>query len=157
MLGVVWKSALVFLGCLVAADVGGVIVVTVIDILPLRFASAALGYAIWFVIGVFCGLYAYNFAGAWASPKGDGDWSGRPGARLIGTGVLIVSALIIVGVAGLAYALFWSKGVAGEDYVPDSAPHSIVFLAAVLGAAVMGRFFLMPRAPETKQPDPVVD
>jgi hypothetical protein len=157
MLGVVWKSVLVFAGCLVAADVGGVIVVTVIDILPLRFASAALAYAIWFVIGVFCGLYAYNVAGAWASPKGEGDWSGRLGARLIGAGVLIVGALVVAGVAWLAYALFWSKGVAGEDYVPDSAPHSIVFLVAVLGAAVMARFFLMPSAPEQKQPDPVVD
>src|SRR5580658_7538354 len=128
MLGVVWKSVLVFVGCLVAADIGGVIIVTVIDILPLRFASAALSYAIWFVVGVFCGLYAYNFAGAWASPKGGGDWSGRPGARLIGTGVLIVGALVVAAVAWLGYAMFWSKGVAGDDYVPDSAPHSIVFL-----------------------------
>ncbi len=157
MLGVVWKSVLVFALCLVAADIGGVIVVTVIDILPLKFASAALAYAIWLVIGVFCGLYAYNFAGAWASPKGDGDWSGRPGALRIGTGVLIVGALVVAAVAWLGYALFWSKGVAGEDYVPDSAPHSIVFLVAVLVAAVMGRFVLMPTAPETKQPDAIVD
>jgi hypothetical protein len=28
--------------------------------------------------------------------------------------------------------------------VPDSAPHSIVFLVAVLGAMVVGRFALMP-------------
>ena len=157
MLGVVWKTVLVFVGALVAADIGGVIVVTVIDILPLRFASAALDYAIWFVIGVFCGLYAYNFAGAWAAPKGEGDWSGRPGARRIGTGVLIVGALVVASVAWLAYAMFWSKGVAGEDYVPDSAPHSIVFLIAVLGAAVMARFFLMPGAPQAKQPDAIVD
>src|ERR1700723_816034 len=150
MLGVVWKSVLVFVGCLVAADIGGGIIVTVVDILPLRFASAALSYAIWFVIGVFCGLYAYNFAGAWASPKGDGDWSGRPGARGTGTGVRIGGALVAAGVAWFAYAMFWSKGVAGEDYVPDSAPHSVVFLVAVLGAAVMGRFFLMPGAPETR-------
>src|SRR5580704_19240752 len=138
MLGLVVKTVLVFVALLVAADIGGVIIVTVIDILPLRFASAALAYAIWFVIGVFCGLYAYNFAGAWASPKGEGDWSGRPGARRIGTGVVIVGTLVVAGVAWLAFALFWSRGVAGEDYVPDSAPHSIVFLVAVLGAAVMG-------------------
>jgi H+/Cl- antiporter ClcA len=155
MLGIVWKSVLVFAGCLVAADIGGVIVVTVVDILPLRFASAALGYAIWFVIGVFCGLYAYNFAAAWASPKGEGDWSERPGARRIGTGVLIVGALVVAAAVWLGYALFWSQAVAGDDYVPDSAPHSIVFLVAVLGAAVMARFFLMPSEPAAKQPDVV--
>ena len=76
MLGLVVKTVLVFVGLLIAADIGGVIVVTVIDILPLKFASAALSYAIWFVGGVFCGLYAYNIAGAWAAPKtGEGDWS----------------------------------------------------------------------------------
>jgi hypothetical protein len=58
-------------------------------------------------------------------------------------------------VAWLAFALLWSRGGAGDDYVPDSAPHSIVFLAAVLGAAVMARFFLMPSEPAAKQPDVV--
>ena len=160
MLGLVLKTVLVFVGCLLAADIGGVIVVTVIDILPLRFASAALAYAVWLVIGVFCGLYAYDFAGAWASPKGgEGDWSGRPGARRIGTDVLIVGALVFAGVAGLADAIFWSRGVAGEDYVPDSAPHSIVFFVAVFGAAAMGRLFLVPSEPQPqqKQPDPIVE
>ena len=155
MLGVVWKSVLVFAVGLVAADIGGAIVVTIIDILPLKFASAALGYAIWLVIGAFCGLFAYNIAGAWASPKGDGDWTGRPGAGRIGLGVLIIGALVVAAVAWLAYAMVWSQGVAGEDYVPDSAPHSIVFLVAVLGAAVMARFFLMPGETQPKQPDVV--
>src|SRR5580704_3690103 len=154
MLGLVVKTVLVFVALLVAADIGGVIVVTVIDILPLKFASAALSYAIWFVGGVFCGLYAYNLAGTWAAPKtAEGDWSARPGARRTGTGVLIVGALVVVGLACLFYATLWSRGVAGEDYVPDSAPHSIVFLVAVLGAAIMGRFYLMPGEPQAKPPD----
>ncbi len=158
MPGLVLKTALVFLGCLLAADIVGVIVVALIDILPLRFASAALAYAIWFVIGVFCGLYAYGIAGAWASPKGaGGDWSARPRARRLGTGVLIVGAAVVASTAWLADAVFWSRGVAGEDYVPDSAPHSIVFFVAVLGAAAMARFFLTPSEPQQKQSDPIVD
>ncbi len=156
MPGLVVKTVLVFVGLLIAADIGGVIVVTVIDILPLKFASAALSYAIWFVGGAFCGLYAYNVAGAWAAPKtGEGDWSTRPGARRTGTGVLVIGALVVVGLACLFYATLWSRGVAGEDYVPDSAPHSIVFLVAVLGAAIMGRFYLMPGEAQAKQPDVV--
>ena len=156
MLGLALKTVLVFVGLLIAADIAGAIVVTVIDILPLRFASAALGYAIWFVGGVFCGLYAYNIAGAWAAPKaGEGDWSTRPGAGRTGTGVLVIGALVVAAAAGLFYITLWSRGVAGEDYVPDSAPHSIVFLLAVLGAAIMARFYLMPGEPQTKPPDSI--
>jgi hypothetical protein len=155
MLGFALKTVLVFVGLLIAADIAGAIVVTVIDILPLRFASAALSYAIWFVGGVFCGLFAYNIAGAWAAPTGEGDWSARPGARRTGTGVLVIGALVVVAAALLFYAALWSRGVAGEDYVPDSAPHSIVFLVAVLGAAIMGRFYLMPGEPQTKPPGPI--
>jgi hypothetical protein len=145
--GLILKTALVALGCLVAADIAGAIAVTIIDILPLRFASAALAYAIWLVFGGFCGLFAYNFAGAWSSPKADAgaaDWSSRPGASRIGTGVLITSFVVIAGLAALFYAISWRHGPAGGDYVPDSAPHSIVFLLAVLGAMAAGRFLLMP-------------
>ena len=146
MLGQIAKTVVVVLGCLVAADIVGAIACTIFDILPFRFVSAGLAYAIWFVAGVFCGLFAYNFAGAWSSPKaeaGSGDWSTRQGAERIGTGILIISLVIVGALAWLFYTLYWSRGVAGDDYVPDSAPHSIVFLVAVLGAMAVGRFALM--------------
>ncbi|HXQ16526.1 MAG TPA: hypothetical protein VN814_18070 [Caulobacteraceae bacterium] len=150
-MSVIWKTALVVLGCLVAADIAGAIAVTIFDILPLRFVSAGLAYAIWLVFGVFCGLFAYNIAGDWASPKAEAgapDWSARPGARRIGTGIVITSLVVIAGLAALFYAIYWSQGVAGDDYVPDSEPHSIVFFVAVLGAMAAGRFALMP-TPDT--------
>ncbi|HLY80179.1 MAG TPA: hypothetical protein VKQ70_12430, partial [Caulobacteraceae bacterium] len=80
MLSLIAKAAVVVLVCLVLTDIAGAIACTILDILPLKYASPALAYAIWFVFGVFCGLIAYNIAGDWSSPKGDGDWTVRPGA-----------------------------------------------------------------------------
>jgi hypothetical protein len=146
-MGVIWKTLVVTLVCLVAADIAGAIAVTVFDILPLRFASAAVAYAIWLVLGVFCGFIAYNIAGDWASPKAEAgapDWSARPGAGGIGTGILVTSLVVIAAVAACFDALYWRQGVAGDDYVPDSAPHSIVFFIAVAAAITAARFMLMP-------------
>jgi len=42
---------------LVVCDVVGVTVDFLSDVLPLRGVSAALPYAVWFVLGVFCGLF----------------------------------------------------------------------------------------------------
>lgn len=147
MPGLILKTVLVALGCLAAADIAGVLACTLFDVLPLRAASPALAYVIWFVFGAFCGLFAYNWAGAWSSPKGGtGDWSARPGAGWIGTRVLVTGAIVVAALAGLFYATIWRGG--GGDYVPDSEPHSLVFLVAVLGAMAVARFALMP-TPET--------
>jgi len=145
MLGLIPKTVVVVLDCLVAADIVGAIACTIFDILPFKFVSAGLAYAIWLVAGVFCGLFAYNIAGAWSSPKpeGSGDRSTVQGAERIGTGILIIGVVIVGALAWLFYTLYWSRGVAGDDYVPDSAPHSIVFFVAVLGAMAVGRFALM--------------
>ena len=158
MLGLILKTVVVVLGCLVAADIAGAIACTVLDILPLRGASPAVAYAIWLVFGVFCGLIAYNIAGDWSSPKGEGDWTVRPSAGRIGAGVLVVSVLVVGALAALFYRIYWSQGVAGEYYVPDSEPHSLVFIVAVLGAMVAGRFVLMPKpdAPASG-PRPLID
>lgn len=158
MLGLILKTIVVVLVCLVLADIAGALACTLFDILPLRFASPAVAYAIWLVFGVFCGLLAYNIAGDWASPKGEGDWTVRRGAGRIGAGVLAVSVVIVAGLAWFFYRIYWSRGVDGEYYVPDSEPHSIVFIVAVLGAMVAGRFVLMPKpdAPASG-PRPLVD
>jgi hypothetical protein len=144
MLSLILKTVAVALGCLVVADIAGVVACTIVDILPLVGNSAAFSYAVWLVFGVFCGLFIYNFAGAWASPKGEaGDWSARPGSSRMGTVILITGVVIVAVLGGLFYALLWSQGVAGEDYVPDDEPRSIVFLLSVLGGMAVGRFMLM--------------
>ena len=158
MLGLILKTVVVVLVCLVAADIGGAIACTLLDILPLRGASPAVAYAIWLVFGVFCGLIAYNIAGDWSSPKGEGDWTVRPGAGRIGAGVIAVSLFVVAALAWLFYVIYWSRGVDGEYYVPDSEPHSIVFFVAVLGAMAAGRFVLMPKPDSPASgPRPLVD
>lgn len=147
MPGLMLKTVLVALGCLVAADIAGALACTLFDVLPLRAASPALAYVIWLVFGAFCGLFTYNWAGAWSSPKGQGDWSARPGARRIGAGVLMAGAVVIASLACLFYVAYWRGGAAGGYYVPDSEPHSLVFLAAAVGAMAAGRFWLMPTPP----------
>lgn len=141
------KVALILLLFLAVADVMGVVVCTLIDVAPLRHKSSLLPYAIWLVLGIFAGLFAYNAAGAWASPKaeaaagaGDVDWSARPGARRI----VAASALILAALAVLFWKLYWSRNVAGEYFVPDSAPHSILFFLAVFGGMLVARAALMP-------------
>ena len=149
-MSLILKTVLVTIGCLVAADAVGALACTVFDILDLRSNSPALFYAIWLVLGVFCGLLAYGFAGSWSSPKAQtGDWSSMPGASRIGTGVIITSLFVIAGLAWLFYTIYWSRGVAGDDYVPDSEPHSLVFFASVLGGMAVGRFMLMSDSGKT--------
>jgi hypothetical protein len=144
MPSLILKTLFAVLGCLVAADIVGALACTLFDILDLRSNSPALSYAIWLVAGAFCGLIAYNIAGAWSSPKGRwGDWNSAPGSKRTGTVILIVSALVVVALAAAFYALYWSRGVAGDDYVPDSEPHSLVFFGAVLAGVAVGRFMLM--------------
>lgn len=149
MVGVALKTVLVLLFCLVAADIAGVLVGSVIDVLPLKGKSAALFYVIWFVVGAFCGLFAFNMAGAWSSPSATkDDWSSLPGSRRTGNVVLLVSAVLLAGLTWFFHLIYWSQGVGGEYYVPDSAAHSITFVAAVLGAMILARFALMPAVKE---------
>ena len=148
MLTLIPKTVVVLLVCLVAADIVGAISCTLFDVLLFRGDSPALPYAIWLVLGIFCGLIAFNAAGAWSSRgvvTGKEDWTAMPGAAGIGTAVLSTSVAVIVGLSGLFYWLIWSRDVEGEYYVPDSEPHSIVFFVCVLAAIAGCRFMLTPK------------
>ena len=145
------KVVVILLGFLVVADVIGVVVCTLIDVAPLRHKSSVLPYAIWLVLGTFTGMFAYSAAGAWASAKAEGaaatadpDWSARSGARRIGSQIVAASALILAALAALFWKLYWSRNVAGEYFVPDSAPHSILFFLSVFGGMLVARTALMP-------------
>lgn len=144
------KAALVLAGWLVVADVAGVIACTVLDILPLRGVSTALFYVVWLVLGIFCGLLAYNSAGAWATPPGPApdaaDWSGRPGARTAGTIVLVAGVALVAALVAALHAWYWVPDIAGDYYVPDSRTHTIVFAVAVALGLVAGRFMMPGRS-----------
>lgn len=144
--GTAWRTAAVLLGLLAVTIVIGVVVCTVFDIAPLRARSAVLPYAIWLVLGIFCGLFVYNGAGGWVlEAPGEGtDWTGNPAARQTGRVIVGISGAIIGALAFGAYTVFWSQGVNGEFFVPDSAPHSIVFFSAVFAAIAGTHHLLMP-------------
>jgi hypothetical protein len=144
--GVIVKSLVAVIGCLILGDIAGVIVLTVIEVIGLAFNSAALAYAVWFVVGAFAGLFSYNLAGAWcAGPTGNGkDWTGLPTAGPTGSIVMLTQIALVLGLGCLFYLTIWSHRVAGEYYVPDSMTHSLTYVAAVLGAIVLARFVLMP-------------
>jgi hypothetical protein len=144
MIGTFLKTAIVFLVCLALGDVVGVVACTIFDIAPIRGYSAALPYAIWFVLGVFTGFFAFGAAGIWASPAGDEKWMEQPYAVSLGTRIFL-SALVVSVVIGFAFwRLSWSRGVVGEYYVPDSGPHTITYLVGALGAIWVGRLVLKP-------------
>lgn len=146
-----FKSSVALVVWLVLTDIAGVVLLTVIDVLPLRFKSAALAYVVWLVFGVFCGLFAFNTGGRWALPldyddNGANDWTGQPGAAWVGNVNVAVSVLVLAGLSVLFHRLYWSKGVAGEYYVPDSQWHTVVFFVSVLAGIFLARWTLMPKA-----------
>jgi hypothetical protein len=139
MIATVVKAVIAFLVCLVVADVIGVVVCVVIDVAPLRHGSAILPYAIWLVLGAFAGFVAFGFAGAWASASGNEKWVDEPGAPRIGNTILLSSLIVVLVLCGLFYSLYWSRGVVGEYFVPDSLPHTLTYLLAAFVAMLAAR------------------
>lgn len=139
MLQTFLKTAAVLVGYLIAADVIGVVACVIFDVAPLRYDSGGLPYAIWFVLGVFTGFLVLGTAGALASAGGDESWMDRPGSKTTANRVLASSLLILLVLCCFFYRIYWSQGVAGEYFVPDSAPHTITFVISIMGAMLIGR------------------
>ena len=87
----------------VVFDVIGVVVSFVLDVLPLLGKSILAFYALWFVLGVFCGLLAYNLAGALITPDAGGDWTSRAGASRTGRLVTATSLTLMLVIVIASY------------------------------------------------------
>jgi hypothetical protein len=142
ILATIWKSAVALIACLAAIDVIGVLACMWFDIKPFGGNSAALPYAIWFVGGVFAGLFAMSWAGSWIGGEG---WTERPEAPGIAARVLLVCAAILVGLALFFWRIYWSQRVVGEYFVPDSMPHSLTYFVSALAALLAAPFVLKPK------------
>lgn len=143
------KTLVVLVAWLVALDIVGVIACMIFDVVPLRGSSGALPYAIWFVLGAFAGFLAFATAGGWAAEAGEQDWMERPGGMAVGNRVLLSSLVILLGLAALFWRLYWSRGVAGEYFVPDSMPHSLTYFLSALAVFVAAPFILKPKPAST--------
>ncbi|PQM29376.1 hypothetical protein CVO77_00085 [Sphingopyxis lindanitolerans] len=139
------KTIAVLMCSLLLAAIVGSIGSIFLEVLLPRFFSALLPYALWLVIGIYCGLLSFGGAGAWASghaspwgwrgkipeTQGEGDWITRPGAKRIGTTVAIVGMIVIVPL-GVLFHLISHDG------------HSLTFFVSVMIGMILGRWSLMP-------------
>ena len=141
----IWKSAVALIVCLAVIDVIGVFACMWFDIKPFGGNSAALPYAIWFVGGVFAGVFTMIWAGSWISA--DEGWMDRPEAPGIAARVLLTCAIILGGLSFFFWRIYWSQGVAGEYFVPDSMPHSLTYFLSAAAVLVAAPFVLKPKPP----------
>lgn len=137
------KTIAVLTCSLILAAIVGTVSSGLLEILVPRFFSALLPYAIWLVLGIYCGLLSFGGAGAWASgdvspwtssdeaPHRGADWTSRPDARGIGTGIVIVAMIEIIPLAALAH-------------LGSTSWHSLVFFGSVTAGLCLGRWALMP-------------
>jgi hypothetical protein len=127
-------------------DIAGVVVSFVFDVAGVvsRNISAGLFYALWFVLGVFCGLLNYNTAGGIASPKSEADWTNRADASQTGWLVCAISLLLLIGFSILFFSIFWSRSAEGDHYVPDSMPLTLTFFSATAAATFLAHNALRP-------------
>ncbi|MGE0425942.1 MAG: hypothetical protein AB7O88_27020 [Reyranellaceae bacterium] len=144
------KIAVAVLACLVAGDIAGVFGCLLLDLVAGRSWSGALPYVVWFVVGVFTGLFTYTIAGGWTATDSARDWTEQPGAARRGALIVGIALAIMLALGLLFYKLFWSRGAAGEYYVPDSAPHTIVFFVSVGASMLFFRSALAPSAGATR-------
>jgi hypothetical protein len=143
IIAAIWKSAIALIVCLAAIDVIGVVACMWFDIKPFGGNSAALPYAIWFVGGIFAGVFTVAWAGSWIGNEG---WTERPEAPGIAVRVLLTGAVILGCLTFFFWRIYWSQGVIGEYFVPDSMSHSLTYFLSALAALLAAPFMLKPKS-----------
>ncbi len=138
------KTALVLAITLAIAEVIGVIVCVICGVPPSHGRIGIASYAIWFALGLGTGFIVLTGAGGWIAGDENGDWRTRPDAGLLADRVTRISAALLAGCTVLCYLLLWSRHARGVYFVPDSMPHTTIFLGATLSAMLIGRAMLPP-------------
>ena len=146
MLRRVFQVVLPLVLWLVGFDLVGVAACFVFDVLPLRGNSAALPFAIWFVLGVFCGLFVY-FQAESALSAGDEKWPERAHGTATGTFIIAISALCLAAPCVVFYRLWWKDDWLGDSYVPDSGALTLTFFGAILASMLLARHVSKPDPP----------
>jgi hypothetical protein len=144
MIGRMFKTALAFLITLVVFDVVGIGVCFIFEVVPFRRGSSLALFAVWFVLGVFCGLISYMQGGPRLLGKEEKDWTGREDAGRIGAGVIGVASAVLAVLSGLSWLLWWSSNADGEYYVPDSMAPTLTFFGTILASMVFARNLFKP-------------
>jgi hypothetical protein len=106
-------------------DVVGVLLCLFLDIVESSGTSAALYYAVWFVLGVFCGLLSYSGAKDLGAPK------------VFGVAIIFVTLIVMAGISVASYLIWWRYGVEDSYFVPDSEPLTLTFFVTILASSVL--------------------
>lgn len=125
------------LAYLAVFDIAGVVVSLVFDISPSPSVSGAAYYALWLVLGVFCGLFNYGTA--------YGDDPQKTGRVVCATVTILLSALSV-----LFFVILWNGGSIDDSYVPDNMPLTLTFFVAVTAGTFLGHNAFQPAAKTTK-------
>lgn len=129
------------LGAFVLFDIVGVGLSLVLDLVALVDrhweSSAALGYVIWFVMGVFCAACIYG-------QTVTDDWESAAGRR---AGTLATALTAVVALAlGLLSSLVWAGGEFAEPVAPDHRGVTLTYLVTTVLAVGLARFALFREA-----------
>jgi hypothetical protein len=137
-------------GCLLlyllGFDIVGVIVCLFFDILSLGDSDPSAYYAVWFVLGVFCGFFSYGTVGEIASRKSsvdgasqDGEflgWTSREDSGRSGLLVILTTSVILGTLSVLFYLFWWQGSMEPTGFVPDSGPLTLTFFGAILASSI---------------------
>ncbi|HEY3517673.1 MAG TPA: hypothetical protein VGL98_11555 [Gammaproteobacteria bacterium] len=126
------------LGWLLIFDVVGVLLTLIVDAMVVLHrwfeSSSLLGYAIWFVVGVFCGVFIYMAQSS--ADDHDSAEGRRRGQRLVGVTAAVAAVLALLS------SFVWSGSEATEAVAPDHRGVTITYLITVVLTVAWGRFVL---------------
>jgi len=106
--------------------------------------SKGAAYTLWFVCGVFVGLFQY-FAAAEDKPAAEPPAKSSPPSKWNFLLVFIVTAAALGALTWLFYQTGWRRGVDSEDiYVPDSMSATLTLFISILTMMLFSMWLGIP-------------
>ncbi|MCC7435665.1 MAG: hypothetical protein IT363_13340 [Methanoregulaceae archaeon] len=148
MLKILRSVTLSLLIWLAGSIVVGVAACFVLDVVPHKYFSPPLAYAIWGVLGVFVGLFHFGFSQSQIKgTDGISDWTSVDEAKKIGGQIVFLTGLLLATMSAVFYPLFWSSQSNLEVLflvVPDNMGVSLTFFVAILAATAFTNNLFSP-------------
>ena len=119
----------------VLTDLVGAAVCFYLDTFTDDSMGAALFYTIWFVLGVFCGMFIYVSAGSSFPPRSKYERSTRE--EISGLLVILTAPVVLLALSIPLYLFQW-RYIMSSGFVEDSAPLTLTFFVTI--AVSMGFF-----------------
>jgi hypothetical protein len=110
---------------LVVFDVVGVLACWFLDFV--EEGNIGVFFAVWFVLGVFCGMLSYSTAADLPSPK-----MPEKAGRLAIFATFVMVAAISIG----SYLIWWRNGMEESSLLPDGEALTLTFLLTVLASCI---------------------